>query len=173
MRQKRVFALVYRLIAFLACLAGVLNALGLFSGNFSAEILLYYTTESNLLVLTMFALLLCRTAIDIKEHGTVGPASYFERLETIVTLAITLTLVVFWGLLAPGSDLSFLFSYHNLQIHLITPLLMIFDYFLFVTPGKMKKQDPLFFALIPVAYLVQAYSVAFSGFVYSSDLGAG
>jgi hypothetical protein len=167
MRTNRIFALGYRSVAFIACLVGVCDTVGVFKGSFNGEMLLFYTTETNVFVVLMFALLLIRTAHDLKTNGPIGPASYHERLSAIVALAISMTLIVFWGLLAPTfTDLSFLISYSNLQIHLIAPLLMLFDFFFFATPGKLKRQDPWFFALIPLAYFAQATVLGFSGFVY-------
>jgi hypothetical protein len=141
---------------------------GVFKGSINGEMLLFYTTETNVLVVLMFGVLLVKTASDIRRNGTVGPASYFERLSAIVALAITMTMLVFWGLLMPTiPDLAFLLSYSNLQIHLIAPLLMICDYFLFAIPGRLRKQDPWLFALIPLLYFAQSTILGFLGFVYS------
>jgi hypothetical protein len=131
--------------------------------------LLFYTTETNLLVLIMFGILIGRTAASIKGSGIVGPSSYHERLTAIVALAITVTMLVFWLLLAPTfEDPGFLLGYLNLQIHLISPLLILFDFFFFAEPGRFKKQDPWLFALIPLAYFIQATILGFSGYVYTS-----
>jgi hypothetical protein len=115
----------------------------------------------------MLGILLARTAIDLKNKGRHGSSSYHERLSAIVALAITVTMFIFWGLLAPiMTDPSYLLSYSNLQIHLVTPLLMILDFLIFAAPGKLKKQDPLFFAIVPLAYFAQATILGFSGFTY-------
>jgi hypothetical protein len=155
-------------VAFVLCLVGLLDTTGVLRGSFNGEMLLFYTTESNVFVLVMFGILIGRTAADIKSKGVVGSASYHERLTAIVALAITVTMLLFWVLLAPTmKDPSFLWTYLNLQIHLITPLLILFDFFFFATPGKLKKQDPWLFALIPLAYFIQATIVGFSGYVYT------
>jgi hypothetical protein len=168
LRHNRIFALCYRCAALVACMIGVLDTMGVFRGTVNGEMLLFYTTESNVLVVLMLGVLLIRTALDIKNNGTVGSASYYERLSAIVMLAITVTMLIFWVLLAPTmTDIGYLLSYSNLQIHLVTPLLMIFDYFFFAVPGKLKKQDPWFFALIPLVYFAQATILGFSGYVYS------
>jgi hypothetical protein len=167
LRNNRIFALCYRGAAFIACLVGVLDTVGVFRGEIKGEMLLFYTTESNVLVVIMLGILLARTAIDLKNKGRYGSSSYFERLSAIVALAITVTMLIFWGLLAPiMTDPSYLLSYSNLQIHLVTPLLMILDFFIFAVPGKLKKQDPLFFAIVPLAYFAQATILGFSGFTY-------
>jgi hypothetical protein len=166
MRRNRIFALIYRIAAFLLCLFGILSTLGVFAGMFSWKILLFYTTESNIIVLLMFGYLAARTAVDIKKNGVKGPSSYGERLSAVVTLSITVTLLIFWGMLAPIMSANSLFSYLNLQIHGFTPLLMILDYFLFAEPGKMKKQDPWLFAAIPLGYFAQSTILGFAGMIY-------
>jgi hypothetical protein len=166
MRKNRIFALSYRIAALLLCLFGILITMRVFTGNINWQILLFYTTESNIIVLFMFGYLIVRTVKDIKENGVKGPASYAERLSAVVTLSITVTLMIFWVMLAPLLNATFLLSYTNLQIHSFTPLLMIIDYFLFAEPGKMKKQDPWYFAAIPLAYFAQSTILGFAGIRY-------
>ncbi|MDR2665693.1 MAG: Pr6Pr family membrane protein [Oscillospiraceae bacterium] len=167
MRENRIFALCYRCAAFMLCLAGILATAGAFAGRFNWRMLLYYTTESNIMVLAMFGALIAKTAAGIKKGGTEGGCSYFERLSAIVMLSITVTLIVFWLLLAPyfGGGMGLL-TFTNMQVHAITPLLMIFDYFLFAEPGKLKKHDPWIFAVIPLGYFAQSTALGFSGFKY-------
>jgi hypothetical protein len=173
MRKNRIFALCFRLASFVLCFLGILATMGVFAGRTSWSILLYYTTESNILVLVMFGVLIVRTAADLKNNGAAGGASYYERVSAIVALSITVTLVVFWGLLAPyiGGGWG-LFSFTNLQVHAITPLLMVFDYLFFAEPGKLKKYDPWIFACIPLAYFAQSTVLGFSGVRYGAQFGS-
>jgi hypothetical protein len=115
----------------------------------------------------MFGLLAIKTARDLKRNGAHGPTSYFERLSAVITLAITVTMLIFWGLLAPYiGGMMDLLAYSNLQLHTFTPLFMIFDHFFFAHPGRMKRQDPWLFALIPFTYFIQATILGFSGVRY-------
>ncbi|MDR2156768.1 MAG: Pr6Pr family membrane protein [Clostridiales Family XIII bacterium] len=173
MKNNRIFALCYRLAAFLLCLAGVLHTLGVFDGRFQWKMMLYYTIESNILIVLMFGFLSAKTARDLRKGGVAGASSYHERLTAIAMLSITVTLLLFWALLAPSMPGPGLLSYVNLQIHAFTPLLMIVDFFLFATPGKMKKQDPWLFALVPLTYFIQSTVLGFSGFRYSVQGEAG
>ncbi|MDR2044714.1 MAG: Pr6Pr family membrane protein [Clostridium sp.] len=165
-QNNRIFAVCYRSAAFLLCLAGILDIVGVFRGEVSLESFLYYTTESNLLVLFTLGLLLAKTAADLAKNGAVGRASYFERFSAIVSLAILVTFFVFWGMLAPIYE-GGLFTYSNLQIHAVTPLMMVFDHFFFGVPGKMKKQDPLLFAIFPFGYFLQSTVAGLLGMTYS------
>jgi hypothetical protein len=169
LRANRAFALAYRVVAFVLTLIGLLDTTGVLRGHFNGEMLLFYTTETNLFVLIMFGILAGRTIASIRREGVRGPASYHERLSAIAALAIAVTMLVFWLLLAPTFDDShFLFSYVNLQIHLIAPLLMLFEYLFFAMPGKLKGRVPWLFALIPLWYFIQATIIGFAGYTYTA-----
>ncbi|MDR1132457.1 MAG: Pr6Pr family membrane protein [Oscillospiraceae bacterium] len=171
MKQNRVLALCYRIAACLLCLAGILDTLGVFEGRFAPGILLYYTTESNLFVLAVLAALLVKTALDIRRGGRAGSTSYCERISAAAAVAISVTMLVFWALLAPGIPWSWLSSFSNLQVHTFTPLLMIFDFLFFAEPGKITNRDPWLCALIPAAYFIQSTSLGLLGFTYTEFSG--
>ncbi|MDR2091036.1 MAG: hypothetical protein LBP62_05230 [Clostridiales bacterium] len=181
LKQNRLFGLFFRTVSFALCLAGLVS-ICFRGGTFSPFLLLYYTTQSNILVLVYFAVVIIKTAIDIKKYGKTGSSSYFERLSAAFMIAISVTMLVFWTLLVPSAfvmrdgsgDLTAgapsLFSFSNLQVHLITPLLMIADYIMFSARGKLKKNDPFLFTLIPIAYLIQTTIIGFtSGITYGVD----
>ncbi|MDR0446061.1 MAG: Pr6Pr family membrane protein [Oscillospiraceae bacterium] len=162
MKNNRGIALGYRAVAFLLCLAGILETLGVFRGAVWWTGLLYYTVQSNILVLLMLGALLVKTALAVRRDGLNGSSSFFERLSAIITLAITVTFVLYWALLAPLMMGPGLIAFGNLQVHGITPLLMLIDYFMFTKPGKLKKYDPLLFAAVPLAYFIQATIIGFT-----------
>ncbi|MDR1939738.1 MAG: Pr6Pr family membrane protein [Clostridiales bacterium] len=172
LKQNRIFSLGFRIAAFALCLAGMIT--GCFhDGKFSSSMLLYYTFQSNILVFIYFGAVIFKTISDIAKNGKTGNSS-FPRISAAVMIAISVTMLVYWALLAPSyftmssADAAAfpLFGFSNLQLHLITPLLMIADYIFFTARGKLKKQDPWLFTLIPIAYLIQATIMGFSGVVY-------
>jgi len=170
MRKNRIFALNYRIMAFIVCLLGILASIGIFEGQFYETSLLYYTYQSNILVLGFFTVLIYKTTVDLQKKGKIGDNGYFPRINAGVLLAIMLTMVVYWGMLAPelvsSSTWQSLFSFKNLAVHLITPLLVLFDYILFSEKGKLKKNDPFIFCIVPIVYLIQAMILGFSGVIY-------
>jgi hypothetical protein len=174
MIKNRVFALVYRIIAFVVSLFGVLWATGMFKGEFHGVILLYYTIQSNLLVVAMFGALVFKTTTDLIDDGVRGENGHFPRLSAAVLLAVMLTLIVFWLVLAPVAppELSSYFAtFDNLSVHLICPLLMLGDYVMFSRGGKLKKVDPLLFATLPITYLIKTLIIGFTGNVAYSIPG--
>jgi hypothetical protein len=170
MKHNKTFALAYRCAAFALCLAGILRVSGAGTVNFSPTIFLYYTTQSNILVLAMLGALIVKTASSLRKRD--GGPSYFERLSAITALSISVTFVLYWALLAPIFPVSSLFSFANLQVHGITPLLMVFDYLFFAKRGKMRSRDPLLFAIVPYAYFIQSTVLGYSGVKYHAWGGA-
>ncbi len=171
MIKTRWVVLVWRIAAFSLVLCGLLYRLGAFAGGFEAESLLYYTFQTNLLVLLLFGYLVIRTALDMPYGGKAGNVTYSPRLHGAVTLSITLTFLVYWIALAPFDERK-LFEFGNMSVHLITPLLCIADYIIIQEDGGLKKIDPFLFAIIPFVYFVQATIAGFCGVVYRVENGA-
>lgn len=174
MLQNRLIALGFRCTAFVVILSGILIHLGLGSGFFFADQLLYYTLQSNILALFMFGYLIIKTADDFRHKGKAGSASYCPRFEMVCVVYLLLTLILYWVLLAPraftmGVDIG-MWTYSNLVVHLLTPLLCIIDYFLFSEPGRLKYQDVYAVLIYPVCYVIFAGVVSLTGHVYRISL---
>ncbi len=170
MIKTRWIVFVWRFAAFVVMLCGLLSKLGVFVGKFDAHPLLYYTSQSNILVLVLFGFLTVKTAVDMPYGGKAGNVTYIPRIHAAVTLAITLTFVVYWAALAPFETRA-LWTFPNIVIHGITPLACIADYMVIQQEGSLKKFDPLLFAVIPAAYFLQATVAGFSGVVYRTAGG--
>jgi len=142
---------------------------GVFRGELHLEALAFYTMQSNILAIVLFGMLTIRTAIGLRD-GIKGNAGYFARFEMICSIDIMLTLLVFWILLAPTlftmtGEFS-LWSFDNLAVHAITPLLCLVDYILFSQPRHLKYRDVYFVCIFPVAYLIGTSIAGLMGYVY-------
>lgn len=169
--NNRLFAIIYRGITVVLTLLAVLYTFGVFAGTLKGELLLYYTVETNLLVLVCSSILLYKTATKWKREGQIGSSSFYERFSAISATAIFLTMVGYWVFLSPSMGLGN-FGYFNLQLHLFTPLLMIGDFFLFTQKGKLKPKDPFYFCLAPIYYFIQATAIGFlTDITYQFDEG--
>jgi hypothetical protein len=145
---------VFRLFAALLCVLNILFVFKFFStGSYSG--FLYYTVLSNIVVLAMFVLLL------------VKPKMTFPRLQAGTLLCIMLTFLVFWCILVPTVNIKYVLSYESLGVHFITPLLFLADYIMFCERGRIKKYDPLLFAVVPLTYAVLATILGFCGVEFS------
>lgn len=176
MIQNRIAALIVRIIGFIMPLWGLLIQMGLFSGEFNTDALMYYTIQSNILAFALFAVLLVKTIKDIKETGTRGDVGYCPRFEMVCIIDLLLTMLVYWVLLAPTAfdmgDSSSLLSFDNLSVHLFAPLLCIVDYILFTKSKSLKYRDVYYILIFPLLYVLFTSIAGFMGYTYGVD-GAG
>ena len=169
MRNKRWFALAYRLIAFLVSIVGVVAAFRLGDGGYISTQVLFFTIQSNLLTIILFAFLLCRTAIDLRKGGRDGSCQYIPRLHACILHAMIIVAVVFWAAIAPVlPDREVLWTFANFGTHLISPLLLLGDYILFYPGGSLTKRDAHFFMIFPGAYFVLTTILGFAGVEFLS-----
>lgn len=170
MIKNRFAALIYRLFCLLFTLVGLLVHMDILNGNLNLRMFMYYTIQSNLLALAMFAILTAKTIRDIRKNGKLGPAGYYPRFEMVCCIDLLLTLIVYWVMLAPGAfsmgTETGLFSFDNLAVHLVVPLLCILDYFLFTTPGHLKYRDVYYVLIYPLFYVLFTTVAGLMGYVY-------
>ncbi|MCK8617392.1 Pr6Pr family membrane protein [Fructobacillus sp. M158] len=134
--KKQIFT--YRLCLVLIGLVGVA-----INTELKPAMFLYYTTLSNVLCIVYFAFALTQSGKALNQN-----------LKGAVTLAITVTMLIYWGVLAPysfhmTSTLAYCGTY---MVHLIVPLMTIFDWFFFDQKGRFSKKAPLYWLLIPLVY---------------------
>lgn len=152
---------MYRLIALAIIVTGVIRHSDVLTGTPNATTLLFYTMVSNLLCLVWVALLVVRTARDLRRAGTSGTSTPSPRASGAVMMAITVTMLIYLVVLVPARFAdgdSDIFSLTDNLIHIITPLLVIVDWLIFVPKGEFRWIDPLLWTLVPYAYLVWAFA---------------
>ncbi|MDR1034281.1 MAG: Pr6Pr family membrane protein [Bifidobacteriaceae bacterium] len=134
---------------------GVWLNISAFGGDI-LSILSYYTILSNILVIVFFAWLLFYTVVA-RQLDTPRP---FYTVKGAVTVAITLTFLVFHFMLRPTmftmGSADYVNSPANVLVHYVVPLMTIADWLLFDKKGNFKKLDPIKWLLIPLTYLVFA-----------------
>ncbi|MCL2149680.1 MAG: Pr6Pr family membrane protein [Dehalococcoidia bacterium] len=166
MVQNRKFALGFRLGALLFALAGLMKQIGVFEGTISLGSFMYYTTQSNLLAIVLFAILAIRTTRGLRE-GPSGGVGWYTRFEMVCVVNLLVTFVVFWTLLVPqGISADYLWTFQNLAVHAITPLLCLTDYMLFSEAWRLKYRDIYFTTIFPLAYAAFATIAGLAGYVY-------
>ncbi|MDF7637453.1 Pr6Pr family membrane protein [Leuconostocaceae bacterium ESL0958] len=144
----------YRLCLVLLGLIGVMINTGLRPTMF-----LYYTTMSNLLCIVYFLYLLWPWG---RRH------SVNENFKGAVTLAITVTMLIYWAILMPsGLDLHSVWDWTgSLLVHLVVPCLVIGDWLLFDRKAVFAKWAPWAWLVLPLSYFVFALGMAKAGVVY-------
>ena len=171
-KNKRA-ALIFRIAALLVAVAGVLETLGVFHGDFSIDTLYYYTTLSNILVIVLFAMLIAKTISGIRKDE-LQSACFFPRFSMVCVIDILLTFGVFWVLLVPYFNGTMeLWTFGNLSVHAITPLLCLLDYVLFTQPRHLKYRDIYYVAIFPILYVILSSLAGLAGHVYFSSSADG
>ena len=91
--------------------------------------IIYFTIQSNLLCFLYFLGLVIFT---ITKKLKKGELYYISK--GMVTMTITITMFVYWFILSSGEGMI-AYAGHNLEnyfVHLFTPLLVIFDYIIYL-----------------------------------------
>ena len=158
--NSRPVALVYRLITLAVILTGVIRHANLLTGDPSWTTVLFYTMVSNLICLAWALLLIVRTVRDLRQSGPLGTSTPSARGSGAVMFAITVTMLIYLIVLVPtrfADGDADIFSLTDNLIHIITPVLMIVDWLLFVPKGAFRWIDPVLWTLLPYTYLVWAF----------------
>lgn len=123
--------------------------------------IIYFTIQSNLLC---FLFYLIAVVLMITKKLKKNDMYYISK--GMVTMAITITMFVYWLLLSSGDGME-AYMGHDLEnyfVHLFTPLLVIFDYIILGEKGNLKKNYPFIWSFILIAYsLFNVIYVFFGG----------
>ncbi|MGT2928688.1 Pr6Pr family membrane protein [Streptococcus dentasini] len=122
-----------------------------------AGMLLYYTVLSNILVFTCFFY----SIYYEYKYGSLNDNRKLLRLKGGVTLAITLTFLVYHFLLAPKTNADDFWNIRNFLVHYIAPLGMILDTIVFDRRGSYRRYDPLLWTILPLTYCLWALANGF------------
>ncbi|MDR1079309.1 MAG: Pr6Pr family membrane protein [Propionibacteriaceae bacterium] len=161
--ENRLVSAVYRVVLVGVCLTGlILNFQNVHLGA-AVQLLTYYTIQSNILALVFFVILLVAAA---RRRGRAAQDP-FPSAKGAVTLAITITFLVFHFLLRPvlfsmssdpaadqpgSAPASYAMSMANLLVHYVTPLMVLGDWLLFSPKGVWNKLAPIKWLIVPLAY---------------------
>ena len=144
--MKEKIKLIYRILIV------IVSAIGLYL-NFKfltfEKGILYFTNLSNLFCMIYFLVLVILMITNkVKRNDT------YYIFKGMVTMAITLTMIVY-NLLLANSSAAGAFANHQLEcniVHVVVPLLVIFDYIIFGEKGNLKKEYPIIWSFVLVAY---------------------
>ena len=163
-------AFIIRVVSLLIAVFGLLSMMGVFENRFLTRSLMYYTIQSNILGIVLFTMLCIRTLREVLKPKQ-GNVSFFPRFEMVCVLNIFLTFIVYWLLLFPAHyeavGSTGIWSFGNLAVHGITPLLCLLDYILFTQPRHLKYRDIYYVCIFPVSYLIITSTAGLLGYIYS------
>ena len=156
----------------LLLLFGILGQLeGVLSGHtdfMSGGHFLYYTHQSNLVIMAVIAVFLVYDILRLVRGDCAPvPPNWLMIVRFSATAAITLTFLVFSVLLTPEmiaeGHASYLFSIGNLCVHNLVPLLAILDWCLFGYPIRAGRWTFLWRTAMPLYYCAFALILSTTG----------
>ena len=145
--MKEKLSLLYKIIIIIACGFGIyLN----FKAFTIGGAIIYYTVQSNVMCFIFYFV-----TIILKLTGKLKKNSIYYILKGMVTMAITVTMVVFQFVITDsgmtayaGNELA------SIMAHIVVPLLVMSDYVIFGEKGNLKRNYPFIWSSTLVFYII-------------------
>lgn len=158
---EKKLSLFYKLLVLFSLLTGiVLNLVNTLS---VIAILSYYTLQSNVICFFTFVGILI--AILLKRNYRKSEVYYLVKGGIVICIFITAIMYQI-ALMPYGFQMDYNFGNRylaNLLVHVISPLLVIFDYFIFDCKGKFKWFYPIIWLFLPLNYIIYVYTYSLNG----------
>ena len=137
-----------------------------FMGN--GYIFMFFTVQSNLTIILMsFVFLINDILVIFKKKSFVNQFLY--HLKYVFTVAITITFLVFFIMLAPTLGVDYLLSFNNFSLHAIVPILAIIDFFIFDKDINITYPSSLLGISMPIYYVIFFLIGIPLGFRYTAE----
>ena len=116
----------------------------------------YFTVQSNIFAILMALIFLCNEVILlIFKKSFINQVLLY--LKFAATIAVTLTFIVFFTMLAPLVGINYLLSFNNFSLHAIVPILAIVDFILFDIDINLTYPKSLIGTAMPLYYVFFVY----------------
>ncbi len=145
--MKEKLSLLYKIIIVIVCGFGIyLN----FKAFTVGGAIIYYTVQSNVMCFIFYLV-----TVILKIAGKLKKNSNYYILKGMVTMAITVTMVVFQFVITDsgmtayaGNELA------SIMAHIVVPLLVMSDYVIFGEKGNLKRNYPFIWSATLVFYVI-------------------
>ena len=145
--MKEKYSLIFKILILIVSGLGLYLNFRLFNVK---DLLPFFTIISNLLCFIVYLII-----VILMIFKKLKKTESYYIIKGMSTMGITLTMCVYQLILAPnGLDI---YETHILEcelVHLIVPLLIIIDYFVFAEKGNVKKTYPIYWISIVIIYLL-------------------
>lgn len=126
---------------------------------------LYFTTLSNL-----FCFIFYLITLILKLFKKLNKNNAYYILKGIMTLSIMLTMIMYYLLYFLGKIPNFYGHYFiSPMLHLITPILVIIDYFTFGEKGNFTKKLPFAWSIFLIIYSIMIIIYSLLGGTFNGD----
>ena len=149
--KRKKLSYVLKIIVIVSAVVGiVMSAIGdkdTFMGG--PVVLMYYTVQSNIAIAVVCAIGL----YFMSRNKTVSNAWFVAKF--VLTVAITLTGVVFCFILAPTMTIT-AWNFQNTLTHVVVPVAAVADFFVTGIYGDIRREHNIFITIPPLLYVVYA-----------------
>ena len=133
------------------------------------SVFFFFTVQSNIFIIVMSLLFLVNDVmLLINKKSFVNQTLLL--IKYVATVAITITFIVFFTMLAPLMGVDYLLSFNNFSLHAIVPILAIIDFILFDTDINLTYKNSLLATIAPISYVAFVYIGAIFKLQYGENL---
>ena len=133
------------------------------------SVFFFFTVQSNIFIIAMALIFLINEIVLlITKKSFVNQTLLF--IKYVATVAITVTFLVFFTMLAPLMGVDYLLSFNNFSLHAIVPILAIVDFILFDTDINLTYSNSLLATISPISYVLFVYVGAIFKLQYGENL---
>lgn len=133
-----------------------------------SSVFFFFTVQSNIFIILMALVTLCN-----EVYSWIFKKSFMNQIilyvKFVATIAITITFIVFFTMLAPLLGPDYLLSFNNFSLHAIVPILAIVDFFLFDTDINLTYPRSSMGAIAPLCYVIFVYIGVPLNFQYAEN----
>ena len=171
MKMKNIIIriLIRSLLVIIGILGIIFTFLDATSFMGGGHVFLFFTVQSNIWIIAITLYFLVNDILELL-HKKTYVSQFVLIIKYIFTIAITITFIVFFTMLAPLVGAAYFFSFNNFSLHGIVPVLAIIDFFAFCTDIKLTPVKSLLGDITPLYYLAFVYIGVPLNFRYGDNL---
>lgn len=156
-----IFGLIFNALVTIIGIAGQIKNIFFnnseFMGNGSG--LLFFTNQSNILITILCFIFLIKYSFYLIDYKKFKDNKFFNSnilyiFKYVGTVAITITFLVFFLMLAPTMEAKYLLSFANLSVHFFVPLFSICAFYFCDYTIKFKKISFFYSLIFPLLYCI-------------------
>ena len=134
-----------------------------------ASVFFFFTVQSNIFIIAMALIFLVNEIVVLVTNKSFINQTLLH-IKYVATVAITVTFLVFFTMLAPLMGVDYLLSFNNFSLHAIVPILAIIDFIIFDTDINLTYSNSLLATIAPISYVIFVYIGAIFKLQYGENL---